>query len=399
VLLINGVRKQFAIRKQDFADAETFKALVGECKIGTIVTVCGVIELSSTKVPTLFAKEITFHQHSLHGFPDKWNGITDEETKRRHRFLDCIMDQEVSDRFVMRSRMMAAIRSFMASYNYMEVETPILSKNASGAMARPFKTHYNALDTDFYLRIAPETYLKRMVAAGYDKVFEIGKNFRNEGMDPSHLQEFTFIEWYWAFANYMDNLDFFREMISHIIHKTINSTEIDYQGTKIVFGNQMEVNDWPIVTYKNIFMQYTNIDPFTLTEKEADTLFKTKVRPNLIQPMFVIDYPAFMSPMAKRKDSDPSVVEQWQFIVNGWELVKCYTELTDPVLQRTLLEEQMKAKQDGDEETMDLEEDFLYTLEMASPPMSGAGIGLDRLLCLLTNQTSLRDAVFFPAMV
>ena len=274
----------------------------------------------------------------------------------------------------------------------MEVETPVLTPQASGAQARPFITHHNALDADFYLRIAPETYLKRMTVAGFDRVFEIGKQFRNEGIDPSHLQEFTSLEWYASYWDYCDNMGFFRNMLAYLWQ------QFAFQNNDDV---KVKLNAWltaPVVKYRDLFMEHTGRNPDDMSAKDADLMFKTAVRPKLIDPIFVVDYPAHMSPMAARHPHDPNTVQQWQFIVEGWEVVKCYTELTDPVLQRQLLEAQMQERAAGDDEAMMIEEDFLECMEHGMPPQSGCGVGIDRMVSLLFGVSNLRDVVFFPTL-
>ncbi|MGA1308259.1 MAG: amino acid--tRNA ligase-related protein, partial [Candidatus Kapaibacteriota bacterium] len=325
-------------------------------------------------------------------FPDKWHGMTDPELIRRKRWLECATVPQSRKLFRNRSRLIQSIRSYLDVKDFMEVETPILTPQASGAQARPFITHHNALDTDLYMRIAPETYLKRMTAAGFDRVYEIGKQFRNEGIDASHLQEFTSLEWYASYWDYLDNMDLFRNMLFHI-WKAFNAP-----GNEEIQNKLQSWHQAPIVNYRELFMQHTGLNPDDMTCREADQLFKTDVRPKLHDPIFVIDYPAHMSPMAARHPEDSKTVEQWQFIVEGWEVVKCYTELTDPVLQRQLLEVQMQERANGDDEAMMIEEDFLECMEHGMPPQSGCGIGIDRMASLLFGVSNLRDVVFFPTM-
>lgn len=333
-------------------------------------------------------------QNVWRGFPDKVDGVTGNETRQRLRYLSSAINQEERALHISRAKLVSAIRSFLSNKDFLEIETPVLAAKASGAMAKPFVTHHNALDSDMFLRIAPETYLKRAVAAGVGSVFEIGKQFRNEGIDPSHLQEFTSLEWYWQNANYTDNLKLFR-------------TFLETLGTGrggIPDEWKARLRQWataPAKTYRQVFAEHTNgQSPDNMTCKEADELFKRSVRPNLKEPLFIVDYPAHMSPMAARKDNDSTTVEQWQFVVEGWELVKCYTELTDPELQRTLLENQAKEKASGEnDEAMDLEEDFLECMEYGMPPMAGVGMGIDRLVCLLAGLDSLRDTLLFPMLL
>ena len=380
---------QFAFNKRDLSP-EIFADWTSRPKIGDIVGLCGKLGRTSTNELTLMVTEAyTTLQAASPGFPDKFHGITDVEARRRKRWLVCATEPEQRKVFRLRSKIIQQIREILSVKDFIEVETPILTPQASGALAKPFVTHHNALDTDLYLRIAPETYLKRMVAGGFDRVFEIGKQFRNEGTDPSHLQEFTSLEWYSAFQDYNDNLVMFKSVMRMLAESMPDK------------GIQDKLMSWvnaPTVSYRDLFMVYTNQDVDTLPAKEVDLLFKTEVRPNLTEPIYVIDYPSHLSPMAKRKDDDPTTVEQWQFIVDCWELVKCYSELTDAKLQRKLLEEQSEQRASGDEEAMMLEEDFLEMLEHGCPPVSGCGIGIDRMIALLCGVSNLRDVVFSPTM-
>lgn len=390
-LSINGNEIQFVLKKDLTPD---FKKVVGEVCIGCHIELNGEFSDTSTGVFSLFAAYAKVLARPMVGFPARGETIVDPETRLRKRYLDLAVDAEYFKLFQRRAWLIKRLRNLMADYDFVEVDTPVLCPQASGAMARPFITHHNVLDADLYLRIAPETYLKRAVVAGFDRVFELGKQFRNEGIDPSHLQEFTSIEWYVAYWNYRDNLKFFQTIFNKIVNGLLPlNCHLDYQGTKLNFTFPDEI------LYRDLFHKETGTYPDTMSAKQADEIFKHKVRPKIIQPTYVLDYPAHMSPMAKRKDDDPQTAEQWQFIVNGWELVKCYSELTDPVLQRKLLQEQMEAKSNGDDEAMALEEDFLEALEYGAPPMSGLGMGVDRVVAIMLNQKSLRDVVMFPTVL
>lgn len=381
---------QFCFNKR-MMDPDQFRAWSADIHIGDIIGIQGETGTSSTGEPTVMVtKAFKRLQKALCGFPDKWHGMTDPELIRRKRWLECATDPNSRQLYRHRSVVIRSIRSFLEQNDFMEVETPILTSQASGAQARPFVTHHNALDADFYLRIAPETYLKRMTVAGFDRVFELGKQFRNEGIDPSHLQEFTSLEWYAAYWDYNDNLKLFRKLLHHLYNQFEDFKEV-----------KSMLRSWhlaPTVSYRDIFYRYTGLNPDTMTAKQADQLFKTEVRSRLHDPIFIKDYPAHMSPMAARHDDDPNTVQQWQFIVDGWEIVKCYTELTDPVLQRQLLEQQMQERASGDDEAMMIEEDFLDCMQHGMPPQSGCGIGIDRLIALLFNVQNLRDVVFFPTV-
>jgi lysyl-tRNA synthetase class 2 len=366
-------------------------------RIGDIVGVSGLTHTTKTGERSILAGHIELFARSEHPFPDKWNGIVDPETRLRKRYLDIILDEDVRNVFKLRSQVISKLRLILSDWDFMEIETPILSSVASGAQARPFTTHHNALDAELTLRIAPETYLKRAVASGFNNVFEIGKNFRNEGIDPSHLQEFTAIEWYVAYWSYLDNLEFFEGIWSRLVEMSPHYRDgyISYQGNTIQVDGPI-----PRATYHELFLEHTGKRPEDFgSSKEIDEVFKRKIRPNLTQPIFVLDYPAHMSPLAKRHEDNPELVEQWQLIVNGWEIVKCYSELVDPKIQRQLLEEQAQLKNAGDDEAVALEEDFLECMEYGMPPMSGLGMGIDRLVALLADQKSLKDVVMFPLVL
>lgn len=382
----NAGRIQFCFQKRLFTEnPECFREWSDQIHLGCIVGISGETWNSSTGERTILVKDFRLLQRAVLSFPDKLNGLADPEVRLRKRYLDCAINPEVKEIFRVRSRIIASLRTFLGEHEFMEVETPVLCSQASGAQAKPFVTHHKALGADLFLRIAPETYLKRAVAAGFDNVFEIGKNFRNEGIDPSHLQEFTSVEWYAAYKSSLDNMAMFQKFLISL------------------FCDLKMDNPWVharVVNYGEIFALRTNgLNPDTMTPAEADTIFKTQVRPTLEGAWFVKNYPAHLSPMAARVPGDPNTADQWQFIVNGWELVKCYTELTDPVLQRQLLEDQARNRANGDEEAMALEEDFLECMEHGMPPMSGLGMGIDRLVCLITGQTSLRDVVLFPTLL
>lgn len=389
---------QFCFNKRE--TPETYKQWVKSVKMGSIVSVEGEMWTSTTGEKTVLVNTgFKVLQDSMHPFPNKVDGLVDPEARLRKRYLDIAMNQEVKEVFRTRSRIVSTIRSFLERFNFMEVETPILQARASGAQARPFQTHHHALDADLYLRIAPETYLKRAVASSFDRVYEIGKNFRNEGVDPSHLQEFTSVEWYVAYWNYKDNLEFFKLMLPALLQT--GGIQPDENGRMVITyqGVELDFTAPQVRPYAAVFEEFTGISPWSLsTAKEIDEMFKEKVRPNLVQPVFLIDYPAHMSPLAKRSE-DGRTVEQWQLVVNGWELVKCYSELTDPELQRKLLEEQMAERAEGDDEAMMLEEDFLECMEYGMPMMSGLGLGIDRFVALVKDRTTLRDVVLFPTVL
>ena len=370
---------QIVFKRNITEDFEKIKLAVGD-----IIQVEGRLWVSQKGEPSVEVLTVQVVRQSLHPFPDKFHGLANDRGSRWLSAMTTPNNAPHSPRGVVleRARLLSSLRSFMASEGFLEVETPTLSRAASGAQARCFWTHHNDLNTDFALRIAPETFLKRYVGAGFDKVFEIGKVFRNEGTSSAHLQEFTVIEWYSAWDSYVDNFIRFKAFLEFYI-----PDDVVYQGTRLSF---LYI---PVRYYKDLFPSH--LDPFQMDPKEADLYFKTHIRPNITQPMFVMDYPAAMCPLAKRKDTNPLVAEQWQLIVMGMEVVKCYSELTDPVLQRSVFEEQLQRKTKGDEEAVELEEDFLNCMEHGMPPMSGLGMGLDRLLSIICDTPHIKDIVFF----
>ena len=408
-----GIQVAFAL--EELAEEEMAKA--SALTLGTIIGVEGTRWTTRKGEPTVRATSWELLSPSLTGFPDKWSGVSDVETLYRKRHLQLVLDPTARERFVARTRMVHGLRAFLVAHDFMEVETPMLQAAASGAAAKPFMTHHEALGIDLYLRIAPETYLKRLVAGGMDRVFEIGKNFRNEGTDPSHLQEFTMLEWYAAYWDFHDNMRFTRELLQHAMLSAIGTTKFSYGGQELDFGGE-----WPVLEYRTAVRDATGIDlsvtrdvgalsaamrdiGMEVPESEtvsfarlADALYKRTVRPSLIDPVFLIHHPSELVPLARRNDEDPSKLDIFQVVANGWELSKGYSELVDPVEQRERLADQADMRAAGDEETMMFEDDFIEAMEFGMPPMSGVGVGIDRLIALLTDAPSLRDVVFFPQM-
>jgi lysyl-tRNA synthetase class 2 len=327
------------------------------------------------------------------------------------------VNPETWQRFAVRNNVLNGIRTYLTSHNFFEVETPILQIASSGASARPFATHHNALDIPLYLRIAPETYLKRLMAGGYERVYELGKCFRNEGVDGSHLQEFTMMEYYVAYWNFRDNMAFIQGMIQDLVMRITGSLTVEYQGTTLDFSGE-----WPEITYRELLLKDTGIDldlietlddlqqairdkglDFQLEQYVGlgaliDALYKKYSRPNLIQPMFLTMHPSEVVPLARRSDDNPNTLDMFQVVVNSWELVKAYSELIDPVEQHQRLLEQRELAAKGDDEAMMLEDDFIVCMEYGMPPMSGLGLGVDRLITLLTNSKNIRDVVYFPSL-
>ena len=395
---------------------EQFAFIKKYMDIGDFVGVEG--EMFHTKVGELTIRVNKFEllTKALRPLPEKYHGVVDDDIRFRQRYLDVIANDKARETLKTRFKFFKLLRTFMEEHGFIEVETPILQSVASGAAAKPFITHHNALNKEMYLRIAPELALKEIVAAGFNKVFEICKNFRNEGMDPSHLQEFTNIEWYAAYWNFEDNIKFVTELFKYLIKEIKGSLKFEYQGVELDFNNITRLDyvaEMNKILGKNI-LDYTELDKLKKDVKAAkimngdeidaaksipaliDLMFKRTLREKMIQPVVVYNYPACLIPLARRNDKDNRIIDMFQFVVNGWELVKAYSELVDPETQRETFEEQMRNKNQGDEEAFELDEDFLLCMEHGMPPISGLGVGLERLIAMLTDQETLRDVIFFP---
>ncbi len=363
---------------------------------------------------SLLISEFHIVSKSIRPLPSEWYGLKDQETRYRQREVDMQLNAEVLQVFQTRAATIQWIRNFLSSQGFTEVETPILQPLAGGATAAPFTTHHNALDMDLYLRIAPELYLKRLLVGGMEKVFEIGKNFRNEGISRQHNPEFTMLEFYWAFADYEDLMDFTDTLINGLVqdlsssditwgeHTLSLTTPIPRKRYVDLVSERLGVN---ILDEKNpevyieIFKKEGLQIPETKTySKLVDELYKELIRPQLIQPVILYDYPKEMVPLAKESTSDPRVVEMFQLLIAGSEIVKAYSELNDPVEQRARFEEQMKAREKGDIEAQQIDESYIRALEYGMPPAGGYGLGIDRLVMLLANAPSLRDTILFPLL-
>lgn len=385
--------------------------------IGDIVSVEG--EVFKTKVGevTVRVLKIDLISKSLRVLPEKFHGITDPDLRYRHREIDIIMNRDVKDVFTKRSRIISEIRSFLDNRGYLEAETPILSLIAGGAAARPFLTHHNALNTDMYLRIATELYLKRLIVSGFDKVYEMGKNFRNEGIDIKHNPEFTMIELYEAYSDYNDMMNLTEEMISSVCQKVCGTMKVNYQGTEIDF-----TPPWRRATMLDLVHEHTGIDFSSITLEEAmsiakerdlefkkdlsncskgeilNAMFETYVEDKLIQPTFVMDYPVEISPLTKKKRGNEEYTERFEGFIYGREICNAYSELNDPIVQRERFSKQEKDRELGDDEAYSIDEDFMYALEYGMPPTGGLGIGIDRIVMFLTDCYSIRDVILFPTM-
>ena len=407
-------RVQIAVQRA-VVPKERFTEWTKGLRVGDFVGVTGKMWTTDKGERTISVEDLTILNRAISSLPDKWHGMSNPEARARKRYLDLLVNEVSRKRFLTRTEIVKRIRRFLDEQDFLEVETPILQAAASGAAARPFMTHHNALDEDLYLRISPETYLKRLVAGGMDRVYEIGRNFRNEGIDTSHLQEFTMLEWYAAYWDYRDNMVAIRELIQAVLDDVVGTRVIEYDGVTLDFDGE-----WPEIDYREAVYKATGVDLREVRDLPAlraalaggqweeldapsyaalvDLLYKKTVRPNLTQPCFLVGHPVELVPLARRSDEDPSRLDMFQVVANSWELVKAYSELVDPVDQRERLEEQARMRSEGDDETMMLEEDFLEAMEHGMPPMSGLGLGIDRFTALLTNATTLRDVVYFPQL-
>lgn len=390
--------------------------------LGDFLGVEGEIFTTKKGEVSVLVKSFTLLSKSLRPLPEKWHGLKDKETAYRQRYLDLMTNRETLDRFTFRSGFIRAMREFYWENGFVELETPVLASHASGALAKPFVTHHNALDHDFYLRIALETPQKEALVGGFERTFEIGKVFRNEGMDPSHLQEFTMCEHYAAYWNYQDNMDFTEKMFHYLLDATLGTRTVsipDRDGKlhEVDFGKA-----WKRVSMRDLLLEDCGIDIHkagtadelrTLIKEKGiqledtenlgrgnliDQLYKKVSRPQLIQPTFLMEHPVDLSPLARRNDENPTIVDRFQLVVNGWEIVNAYSELVDPIDQAQRFEQQSEAKDAGDEEAHGKDDDFVKAMEYGMPPQSGWGMGIDRIIALLTNQNNLKDVVLFPLL-
>ncbi len=389
-------------------------SLVKKLDIGDIIGLNGKLFRTKTNELTLEVNDVVLLTKSLRPLPEKWHGLKDIETRYRQRYVDLIVNPEVKQAFVKRSIIIKAIRDFLESKGFIEVETPMMQPIPGGATARPFKTHHNALDADLYLRIAPELYLKRLLVGGYERVYELNRNFRNEGISTKHNPEFSMLEFYIAYRDYNFLMSLTEELITIITEKTLGTLKVPY-GDDIIDLTP----PWPRIPMLEALMRKgVPDDIFDDSEKAGawaksnkiviekgaslgkilDEIFKEKVEPELIQPTFIIDHPVELSPLAKRKADNPSLVERFELFVTSREIANAFSELNDPMDQRERFLKQVEAKAGGDEEAHSMDEDFVRALEYGMPPAAGEGIGIDRLVMLLTNSQSIRDVILFPQL-
>ena len=384
--------------------------------IGDIVGITGFVFKTRTEEISVHAKEVTLLSKSLRPLPEKFHGLKDVDLRYRQRYVDLIMNPEVKETFKKRSQIISEIRNILDEKGYLEVETPILNTISGGATARPFITHHNTLDIDMYLRIATELNLKRLIVGGYDKVYEMGRIFRNEGMDIRHNPEFTSIELYVAYENYHDMMDITEELFQRCATKVCGTTKITYQGKEIELGGK-----WKRITMIDSIKEACGVDFNTInTDEEAIKLAKERnieiptgketrghiislffdeyVEKTIVQPTFVYDYPVEISPLAKKSPKDPRLTERFEIFIDGREYGNAFSELNDPIDQYERFKEEIAARENGDDEAGMMDEDYIQALEIGLPPTGGLGIGIDRLVMLLTDAASIRDVLLFPTM-
>lgn len=402
--------------KSDQVGAEAYE-LLGMLDNGDFAQFSGTAFVTQKGQQSIEVKQWSILTKALRSLPDKWHGIKDVEERYRRRYLDAIMNPEVRKLFNQRTAFIIAMRNYLTTEGFQEVETPVLENIPGGAEANPFVTHHDALDINFYLRISLELHLKRMTVAGFEKIFEIGRVFRNEGMDRDHLQEFTEMECYWAFADYTMMMNFLEKMYQHMIQKTFGSLEIKVGDTTLNWKGP-----WPRLSYSELVKKETGIDLSQISTAQelktaiknagikldlesniglgrmTDLLYKKTVRPKLIQPCFLVDHPLSISPLAKLQEKQPLLTERFQILALGSEIGNGWSELNDPIDQRERFEQQVKLREAGDTEAYMLDEDYLMALEHGLPPTAGFGVGIDRLFMVLSGAPSIRDVVFFPTM-
>lgn len=406
--------------KVDMVGEEAYEFFKKQIDTGDFIGAEGEIFTTQTGEKTLRVEKLTFLGKALKPLPEKFHGLTDIEAKYRQRYVDLIMNDESKKVFLGRSKLYSFIHRYLGENGFLEVETPILQNAVCGASAKPFYTHHNALDMDCNLRIAPETYLKQCISGGFDRVYELAKCFRNEGMDTEHLQEFTQVEWYVAYWNFEDTIKFYKGFMQNLLKEIVGTTTIEYQGNVLDFGKEvwdrinyvdeikkilgediLDIDDPLIlkerIVEKNLFTM-EDLEDYKSISQLIDFVYKKKIRANIMQPTIIYNYPAVMMPLTRRNDEDDRMADMFQVVACGTELCKAYSELVDPIVQRHAFEDQMRAKEQGDDETMELDEGFLGSMEQGMPPISGLGFGIDRLMMIIFNQPSIRDVVLFPQM-
>ncbi len=406
-------RIQIYVKKDDVGEEEFGQ--IKKLDIGDIAGVEGVLFMTRTEELTLRASKVTLLSKSLRPLPEKWHGLKDVETRYRQRYVDLMVNPEVRDVFQKRAGIIREIRSFLDGMDFLEVETPMMQPIPGGAAARPFTTHHNALKMDLFLRVAPELYLKRLIVGGYDRVYEINRSFRNEGISTNHNPEFTMLEFYMAYADYQQLMDMTEVMLAKVALSVNSATEIRYGDDTIELGGK-----WKRYTFygalkeiggveESVSSDLEKAEAFLLEQgiktpktekgvKALEKLFEVTVEPKLVQPTFIYDFPVELSPLARKKEDDPSLVERFELYIAGKEIANAYTELNDPEDQMKRFEEQVELRESGDVEAQWMDRDYVTALEYGMPPTAGEGIGIDRLAMLLTGKTSIREVILFPLL-
>ena len=409
---LKGNIQSYVVR--DSIGEEPYKAFK-KMDIGDIVGITGEVFKTKTGEISIHASSVTLLSKSLQVLPEKFHGLTNTDLRYRQRYVDLIMNPEVKNTFIKRSKIISSIRKYLDGQGFMEVETPMLVSNAGGAAARPFETHFNALDEDLKLRISLELYLKRLIVGGMERVYEIGRVFRNEGLDTRHNPEFTLMELYQAYTDYNGMMDLTENLYRHVAQEVLGTTKISYNGIEMDLGKPFER-----ITMVDAVKKYSGVDfneihtleearaaakehhvEFEERHKKGDILnlfFEEFVEEHLIQPTFVMDHPIEISPLTKKKPENPEYVERFEFFMNGWEMANAYSELNDPIDQRERFKAQEEQLAQGDEEANTTDEDFLNALEIGMPPTGGIGFGIDRMCMLLTDSQAIRDVLLFPTM-
>ena len=413
--LNDGTGKIQAYIKKDEIGEENFSLFGDTADIGDFVGISGVPFVTKKNEKSIKTSSWKMLAKSLRPLPEKWHGLSDVEERFRKRYLDLLMNEDVRRRFALRSKIISEIRKFLDKDGFLEVETPVLQTLAGGALAKPFKTHHNALDMDLYLRVAPELYLKRLLVGGFGKVYEMARNFRNEGIDATHNPEFTMLESYEAYRDAEYLMGFAENLIKTTVAGSVGKDTVKFGDNEINFGGE-----YPRVKYFDLFKSYAlianpetasredyalkakqlgvEVKDFEGKEKIMDNIYKKICRPKLIQPTLIVDYPAGASPLAKRKEENKDLIDRFQLVAGGYELINAFSELNDPIDQKERFKEQDKAKEKGDEEVSPSDEEYLEAMEYGMPPAAGFGLGIDRLVMLLTDTHNIKEVILFPTM-
>jgi len=412
--IADGTGKIQILLKKDGLGEKSYQFFADNFDVGDFAQIRGTAITTKRGEKTVLAADYKMMSKSLRPLPDKWHGLQDTEERYRRRYLDLIFNEDIKQKFIVRTNIIKAIREFLDERGFMEVETPILQTIYGGATAKPFKTYFNAYDMEVFLRIAPELFLKKLLVGGFEKVYEIARNFRNEGVDKQHNPDFTMLEFYWAWADYKQLMKLTEELVVFILEKVLGKTKIVYQGTEIDFAAP-----WPRIEYLDLLKKEANVDYWALDRRGlaakaeelgaeidknagkaeiADEIYKKLCRPKIVQPTFLIHYPKESKPLAKELDGDPRIAANFQLLVNGFEVVNAFSEQNDPLEQAARLKEQEELFKRGFAEAQRTDTDFIEALEHGMPPAAGLGMGIDRLAALLTDSNALREIILFPLM-